>query len=184
MQFNVKKCHILRISRQHAKSIPTYTLGLETLSVVNSFTYLGVTISSDLRWNEHVATVVAKASRTLNFVRRNLYGCTPDVKAKAYQSLVRPQLEYAVAAWDPYTLKNIQQLESVQHRAARFVKHDYRYTTSVSGLLKDLGCPPPWLTGVEWPASHCSTRHFTTNLLSNLIHFHVRPELQDSHPLG
>ena len=87
--------------------------------------------------------MVAKASRTLNFVRRNLYGCTPDVKAKAYQSLVRPQLEYAVAAWDPYTHKNIQQLESVQHRAARFVKHDYRYTTSVSGLLKDLGSPPP-----------------------------------------
>ena len=31
----------------------------------------------------------------------------------AYLSLVRPNLEYAAAAWDPYTAKDIQQLERV-----------------------------------------------------------------------
>ena len=38
--------------------------------------------------------------------------------------------------------KDIQQLESVQRRAARFVKKDYRYTTSVTGLLDELGWLP------------------------------------------
>jgi len=37
-------------------------------------------------------------------------------------SLVRPNLEYAAAAWDPYTAKDTQQLERVQRGAARFVK--------------------------------------------------------------
>jgi len=41
--------------------------------------------------------------------------------------------------------KDIQQLESVQRRAARFVKKDYRYTTSVTGLLDELG----WLSLFE-----------------------------------
>jgi len=35
--------------------------------------------------------------------------------------------------------KDIQQLERVQRRAARFVKKDYRYTTSITGLLDELG---------------------------------------------
>ena len=41
-----------------------------TLSVVDSYPYLGVTISSDLRWDRHVT--VTKATRALNFVRRNI----------------------------------------------------------------------------------------------------------------
>jgi len=84
-------------------------------------------------------------------------------------SLVRPNFEYAAAAWDPYTAKDIQQLERVQpkyiysqrsiyiasfagyiytlvqRRAARFVKKDYRHTTSVTGLLDELG----WLSLFE-----------------------------------
>jgi len=35
--------------------------------------------------------------------------------------------------------KDIQQLERVHRRAARFVKKDYRHTTSVTGLLEELG---------------------------------------------
>jgi len=38
--------------------------------------------------------------------------------------------------------KDIQQLERVQRRAARFVKKDYRYTTSITGLLDELGWLP------------------------------------------
>ena len=40
--------------------------------------------------------------------------------------------------WDPYMAKDIQQLEGAQRRAARFVKKDYRHTTSVTGLLDEL----------------------------------------------
>jgi len=35
--------------------------------------------------------------------------------------------------------KDIQQLERLQRRAAHFVKKDYRYTTSVTGLVDELG---------------------------------------------
>jgi len=38
--------------------------------------------------------------------------------------------------------KDIQQLKHVQRCAARFVKKDYRYTTSVTGLLDKLGWLP------------------------------------------
>jgi len=65
--------------------------------------------------------------------------CPPDVKALAYTSLIRPHLEFASVAWDPYTVSNTNCLDKVQCRAAWFVKNDYRYSTSVSHLVSDLG---------------------------------------------
>ena len=41
-------------------------LGNVTLLSVESFTYLGVTVSLDLRWHKHVATVSAEATHVLN----------------------------------------------------------------------------------------------------------------------
>ena len=142
MKFNVSKCCILPITRCKQPHSFTYKLGNDAISTVKSHQYLGVNISSDLRWNLHIQDIVAKASRTLNFVRRNLYCCPPDAKALAFKTLVRPQLEYASAVWDPYSNKNIASLESVQRRGARFAKNDYRQTTSVTQLLIDLDwCP-------------------------------------------
>jgi len=112
------------------------------LSTVSSHTYLGITVSSDLKWHEHISNICLKATRTLNFVRHNTYCCSQEAKNLAYLSLVRPNLEYAAAAWDLYTAKDIQQLKRVQRRAARFVKKDYCHTTSVTGLLDELGWLP------------------------------------------
>ena len=41
--------------------------------------------------------------------------------------------------WDPYTQKNINQLEMVQRRAARFVFKTYLRHVSVTALIKELG---------------------------------------------
>ena len=74
----------------------------------------------------------------LNFIRRNIYRCSPDIKSLAYSSLITPHLEYAAAVRDPHTLQDISQLEKIQRRAARFVRNNYKYTTSVSHLLSEL----------------------------------------------
>ena len=141
MQFNSRKCHIMSISRQRCRPHTVYKLGSMPLSYVDSYPYLGVTVSSDMRWHNHISTVAAKATRMLNFVRRNIYHCSSEAKSLAYLSLVRPHLEYASSAWDPHLEKDIHRLEMVQRRAARFVRRDYRRTTSVTHLLAELQWP-------------------------------------------
>jgi len=130
----------LSISHQRNKSSPVYYIGTDVLSTVSSHTYLGITVSSDLKWHEHISNICLKTTRTLNFVRHNTYYCSQEAKNLAYLSLVPFNLEYAAAAWD--TAKDVQQLERVQRRAACFVKKDYRHTTSVTGLLDELGWLP------------------------------------------
>ena len=44
-------------------------------------------------------------------------------------------------AWDPYYIKDVQTLQKVQNRAARFVSNTYSLTASVSKLNYDLGWP-------------------------------------------
>ena len=83
--------------------------------------------------------VIQSATRTLNTVRRTLHPCSRDVKAQAYQTLVRPKLEYASVAWSPHTKTDIQRVEQVQRKAARFACKTYDRKSSATQLVQSLG---------------------------------------------
>ena len=100
-------------------------------------------LSSDLRWNSHVDKIAKKGNSSLAFVKRNLYACSEETKRAAFVSLVRRHLEYATAVWDPYRQNQVEKLEAIKSRAARFIKHDYSYNTSVSKLKKSLSLGLP-----------------------------------------
>jgi hypothetical protein len=80
-------------------------------------------------------------SRSLRYLKRNLQISNPEVKSRAYQALVRPKLEYSCSIWDPYTHDNINKLEMVQRRAARYVQNNYHNTSSVTSMIATLGWP-------------------------------------------
>ena len=65
--------------------------------------------------------VYIKANSTLGFLRRNLRRCPAKLKESAYISFVRSTLEYAASVWDPHLAKDINKLENIQRRPARFV---------------------------------------------------------------
>ena len=79
----------------------SYTLVGTDLENGEIIKYLGVTITSDLRWNTHVSNVCTNANRTLGFLRRNLYSCPQEVKEADYNGLVHPVLDYGSSVWDP-----------------------------------------------------------------------------------
>ena len=49
MEFTVKKCQVLRVTRKQNPVVHNYTLHGEVLETVDSAKYLGVTATSDLR---------------------------------------------------------------------------------------------------------------------------------------
>ena len=96
--------------------------------------YLGVSIDSGLRFNQHVDNVCKKANSVLGFIRRNFKTCSCKIKEDLYFTYVKPVLEYAAEVWaqSPHTRCSINRLESIQRRAARFVMNDYLQTSSVT----------------------------------------------------
>ena len=100
------------------------------LEEISQDKYLGVILDNKLSFNHHIDNIVCKATRLLNLCRRNLYMCPMEIKETAYKTLVLPHLSYASAAWSPFTAKNINKVEQIQRRAARFVLGNYTYGTT------------------------------------------------------
>ena len=112
-----------------------YSLTGHILENVTCARYLGVGISSGLSWRSHIDRVTGSATKTLNFVRRNVKTQHPGVREMAYSTLVRPQLEYAAAVWDPHTKGKTQLGEKVQRRAASWVSDNNERLASVSDMI-------------------------------------------------
>ena len=142
MQFHPGKCNVLAVQRCRKPAPPrTYTLHGQELETVSSVKYLGVTVQNDGNWDQHINGLVSKANSTLGFLRRNLKIRSRAIKDTAYKALVRPLLEYSAAIWDPHLQKEIDALEKVQRRAARFVLHQYDTSSSVDQMLQELNWP-------------------------------------------
>ena len=106
-----------------------YSLGGHIFESVRENPYLGLQISDDLKWSKHIRQTANKASIALGMLRRNLRFLPKGHKSTAYISLVRSILEYGSIVWDPYIQQDIQCIERVQKRAARFIVNDYRTHT-------------------------------------------------------
>ena len=96
-----------------------YTLHQQTLEHVQSAKYLGLTITDDLDWGQHISEITCKATKTLGFLRRNLGLAPRHTKEVAYKTLVRPQLEYAAPIWHPYNETQTAKAEKVQRTVAQ-----------------------------------------------------------------
>lgn len=139
MEFNPSKCQVLHINRSKQPIHSRYTLHGQTLESVDSAKYLGVHISKDLTWNTHVSNITSNAYKTLGFIKRNVNTANQSVRELAYKTFVRPQLEYASTVWCPPTKVNIDRVEMIQRRAARWVKSNYSTYDSVTKMLNSLG---------------------------------------------
>jgi hypothetical protein len=121
MSLNSDKCKAMRLSRRRGATIsyPSYKIQNTTLDVVQSYKYLGVIISSNLKWGDHVKHITSRTSRLLGFIRRLVRCNNADILVKLYTTLCRPILEYGYPAWMPYQAGHIRDIEKIQKRLAR-----------------------------------------------------------------
>ena len=128
MEFNPEKCELLRITRKIMAIERQYILHGKVLKEVKNSKYLGVHLSSDLKWNCHIDKITSRANCALGFVKRNLRVKSRTLKERAYLSLVWLQIEYCSSIWD--LRKGIEsngnyKIEMVQCRAARWALSNY-----------------------------------------------------------
>ena len=68
---------------------------------------------------EGLRFVIVALPGLFSYLYFNIKTKMPRIRETAYNTLVRPQLEYASAVWDPHTKDKVNQFELVQRRAAR-----------------------------------------------------------------
>ena len=124
VQLNNDKCKELRITFSKQKqAFPPIIINGKGVETVKSAKFLGVTISDDLSWNEHVREVVKKASKRLYFLVQLKRARLPTSELVLfYCTCIRSVLSYAVPVFYyslPLYLKT--ELERVQKRALAII---------------------------------------------------------------
>ena len=136
MDFNAKKCTIMRIS---GKQVP-FTNGVHmndtVLEEVKEIKDLGILTDCSLSWNSHTDMITAKANRMLGLIKRTCKDLKDTATLKIlFCSLVRSNLEYCSVVWSPFTKRDIGKLERIQRRATKFIlKSNDQYYIRLRGL--------------------------------------------------
>ena len=140
LKFNPLKCKVLSVTRKHQPTVAEYTINGEILQHVSTQKDLGVTVSSDMKWNKHIYEQVTKANRMLGMLKRSTGKLkNVDTRRCLYLTLVRSHLAYASQVWSPQNTTMCMELERIQRRATKFIlalpfKTDMSYKTRLVTL--------------------------------------------------
>lgn len=119
MSFNTEKCKFMVFNNKWFE-IELRMSGIVLLETVVERD-LGIFIANNLKWRYQTEQAVNKARMVLGQLRNAFKYWNITTFKHLYTTLVRPHLEYAVAAWNPQAKKDISALEAVQMNATKLV---------------------------------------------------------------
>ena len=91
-----------------------YTISNMPIKCVDHHRDLGITMSANLQWSDHIRCISSRAYRFLGLICRSFsMGLDPISKRTLYISFVRSQLTYCSQIWRPHLLKDIISLERI-----------------------------------------------------------------------
>lgn len=141
MSLNISKCQYMCVTRKRQIINHQYSINSSALTQVDSYRYLGVTITNQLTWCAHITNLIKDCSKSLGLLKRSIFLSPVPVRKLAYETFIRTKLEYASAIWNPHQSYLINSLEAVQNRAARFIASNYDRHVSISGIKSSLTIP-------------------------------------------
>ena len=117
MEFNEQKCKIMHIGRSNPKN--KYSMNGVELSATEEERDLGIWTDSSLKPGLQCSKAATNANQMLGIILKSFHYRTKQTLIPLYKTLVRPKLEFAASAWNPWYEKDIACLEKVQKRLIR-----------------------------------------------------------------
>ena len=122
MEFNKGKCHVLSLGKfENIKHTHRYQLEGDEIEHVFMEKDLGITIDSEMSFEEHISNKVRVANAIVGLMRRSFSFLDPSSFKNLFCAFVRPHLEYGQSVWAPHLQKHIKSIENVQIRATKLV---------------------------------------------------------------
>ena len=131
LNFNIDKCKHMQINHNLSTS---YSLISEpsgkrsTLDVITEEKDLGIWCTNTLSTSMQCHKATAKAMRSLGLIKRTFKHLNQQSLPFLYKTYVRPHLEYCVPVWSPCLRRDMDEMEKVQHRSTKLIRHISRLT--------------------------------------------------------
>jgi len=119
MAFKVQKCKVMHVG--HANPRHVYSMGGINLEETVEERDLGVIMSNKLKPSAQCAKAARMARAVLGQITRAFHYKDKQVFVKLYKQYVRPHLEFAVQAWSPWSVADIEVIEKVQKKMIKMV---------------------------------------------------------------
>jgi hypothetical protein len=119
MEFNVKKCKVMHFGPGNRNF--EYKMNGEKLDETKEERDIGVLVTDDLKPGAQCAKAAKTASTVLGQISRSFRYRDKKIFRALYMRYVRPHLEFASPAWNPWLVKDIEILEKVQKRAVNMI---------------------------------------------------------------
>ena len=136
--FNPTKSESFLVSRKRNRPIhpPLYMQNVQ-IEEVECHKHLGVCLSYDCSWHQHISYLKEKAWCRINVMRKLKYKLDRKSLETIYIAFIRPLLEYADVIWDNCTQYEKDDLEKIQIEAARIATGTTKLV-SLNNLYKEI----------------------------------------------
>jgi Reverse transcriptase (RNA-dependent DNA polymerase)/Endonuclease-reverse transcriptase len=136
MEFNSKKCKVMHFGSGNPQY--QYQMAGHVLERTAEEKDVGVTIAQNLKPGAQCCRAARTASVVLGQISRSFTYRDQKIFPRLYTRYVRPHLEFASVAWNPWLQKDVEVLEKVQKRAVNMVSglgdQSYEEKCKVLGL--------------------------------------------------
>ena len=114
MELNKSKFQLLQHGHKIELKTP-YKIDQEVeIQKSNTVKDLGVNISEDLSFDEHITKITNEAKRFAGWIFRIFKSRRPEIILLLFNTYVRPRLEYCSPLWSPYQKRHQYQIEAIQ----------------------------------------------------------------------
>ena len=131
MNINTKKTKEMLLGPIHSNPPSAITVDNSPVECVASFKLLGIIITNNLSWDDHISAICIKANKRLHYLKLlKRSSATVDDLLHYYTSVIRPVVEYACPVWQScITCEQRNRIESIQRRAIKLISNcdDYDF---------------------------------------------------------
>ncbi len=109
--------------RRNPPALPPLTIMNSTVTAVESFIFLGPTISQDLKWDNHIESMVKKAQQRLCFLRQlRKFNLPQELLIQFYSDNIESILCTSITVWfSSATKSDLRRLRRVDQTAERII---------------------------------------------------------------
>ncbi len=109
--------------RRNPPALPPLTIMNSTVTAVESFRFLGTTISQDLKWDNHIDSIVKKAHQRLYFLRQlRKFNLPQELLKQFYSAIIESVLCTSITVWfSSATESDLRRLQRVVRTAERII---------------------------------------------------------------
>ena len=139
VSFNPSKTESMIISRKINKPIhPSINMLNQEIQETYTHKHLGIYLSHDCSWREHIDSIKSKAWNRINILRKMKLILDRKSLEIIYKSFIRPILDYGDILFSNCSLQEKQDLDKIQTEAARIVTGSTKLV-SLDNLSKETG---------------------------------------------